>query len=414
LVAHRFLTVDTCQPAPLRSPDCRPARRKSELTVGYFQMTAGPGGFESEQQDGVLTLRAHGDWTIASARALDDAIAALTPPAEPRARITLDAVGRMDSAGVLLLQRLRAALADGGAAVEVAGLSPERQAFIARIEAARGEPPPPPPAWHPLAALAERTGRATIDVGHEALALLLFLGQVVVVGLGTIMRPARIRLAPLFYHLERTGLDAVPIVGLLSFLIGVVVAFQGADQLKRFGAEIFTVDLLGLSILREMAVLVTAIIVAGRSGSAFAAQIGTMQVNQEIDAIRTMGLDPVELLVLPRVLALVIALPLLTVYANVMGLGGGLLMIGLTLDISLVQFIERLQEVVPVRAYWIGIVKAPVFGFLIGLIGCHEGLNVAGSADSVGRQTTRAVAVAIFLVIVADAGFSVLFSVMKL
>jgi phospholipid/cholesterol/gamma-HCH transport system permease protein len=372
------------------------------------------GGFETEQQDGTLVVRAHGAWTIPSARALGDAIAALRPPAHDAARIELATIETLDSAGVLLLHRLRGALAEGGRAVAFAGASPDRAALIERIADASREPPPPPERYHPAMTLVENTGRGTVETVNEALGLVSFFGQVIVTGLSALATPRRIRIVPLFYHLERVGLNALPIVGLLAFLIGVVVAFQGADQLRRFGAEIFTVDLLGLSILREMAVLMTAIIVAGRSGSAFAAQIGTMQVNQEIDAIRTMGLDPVELLVLPRILALVIALPLLTVYADLMALGGGLLMVNFTLDISVVQFVERLQSAVPVRSYWVGVIKAPVFGFLIALIGCYEGINVSGSADSVGRQTTRAVAVSIFLVIVADAGFSVLFSVLRI
>jgi phospholipid/cholesterol/gamma-HCH transport system permease protein len=189
-----------------------------------------------------------------------------------------------------------------------------------------------------------------------------------------------------------------------------VVAYQGADQLRRFGAEIFTVNLIGVSILREMGVLLTAIIIAGRSGSAFTAEIGTMQVNEEVDAMRTIGLDPIEVLVLPRVVALVIALPLLTVFADLMGLMGGALMSFMVLDISFDQFAERFKTVIPMWSFWVGMIKAPVFGLAIGLVGCREGLGVSGSAESVGKQTTRSVVVAIFLVIVIDAAFSILFA----
>jgi phospholipid/cholesterol/gamma-HCH transport system permease protein len=219
-----------------------------------------------------------------------------------------------------------------------------------------------------------------------------------------------LRLISLASHIERVGLDALPIVGLLSFLIGIVLAYQGADQLRRFGAEIFTVDLLGVSILREMAVLLTSIVIAGRSGSAFTAEIGTMQVNEEVDALRTIGLDPIEVLVLPRILALVIALPLLTVFADLMGLIGGALMSFIVLDISLVQFAERFKTAIPMWSFWIGLIKAPVFGLAIGLVGCREGLGVGGSAESVGKQTTKSVVVSIFLVIIIDAIFSILFS----
>jgi phospholipid/cholesterol/gamma-HCH transport system permease protein len=212
------------------------------------------------------------------------------------------------------------------------------------------------------------------------------------------------------YHMQKTGLDALPIVGLLSFLIGVVMAYQGADQLQRFGAEIFTVNLVGIAVLRELGILLTAIIVAGRSGSAFTAQIGTMKVNEEVDALRTIGLDPMEVLVLPRILALVLVLPLLTFYADIMGLMGGALMAALTLDITVVQFIERLRVAVTVDTFFVGLVKAPVFAFIIAMVGCFEGLQVTSSAESVGTRTTRSVVEAIFLVIVLDALFSIFFS----
>jgi phospholipid/cholesterol/gamma-HCH transport system permease protein len=210
--------------------------------------------------------------------------------------------------------------------------------------------------------------------------------------------------------MERTGFDALPIVGLLSFLIGVVTAFQGADQLRRFGAEIFTVDLVTHSILRELGILLTAIIIAGRTGSAFTAEIGTMKVNEEIDAMTTLGLDPIEVLVLPRILALVITLPLLTFYADVMGLFGGALMSMASLDMSLAEFLARVQATATNWTFWIGMIKAPVFAFVIAMVGCFEGLKVERSAESVGRLTTQSVVEAIFLVIVLDAGFSVLFS----
>jgi phospholipid/cholesterol/gamma-HCH transport system permease protein len=208
------------------------------------------------------------------------------------------------------------------------------------------------------------------------------------------------------------GINALPIVGLLSFLIGVVVAFQGADQLRQFGAEIFTVNLLGVSILRELGVLLTAILIAGRSGSAFTAQIGTMKVNQEVDALQTIGLDPVEVLVVPRVLALMIMLPILVFYANLMGLLGGMVMATTVLDISLTTFLKQLQSAVNLTTFAIGMVKAPVFAFLIALVGCFEGFNVSGSAESVGQKTTASVVEGIFLVIVFDAAFSILFSIL--
>ena len=206
----------------------------------------------------------------------------------------------------------------------------------------------------------------------------------------------------------------MPIVCLLSFLIGVVLAFQGADQLRRFGAEIFTVNLLTLSVLREIGVLMTAIMLAGRSGSAFTAQIGTMQVNEEVDALRTLGLDPVEVLVIPRILALLISLPILTFLSDVMGILGGALMAVAVLDLTLSQFLRQLEEAITLTHFLVGMVKAPFFAYIIGIVGCYEGLRVSGSAESVGRMTTKSVVESIFLVIIADALFSILFSVLKI
>jgi phospholipid/cholesterol/gamma-HCH transport system permease protein len=189
-----------------------------------------------------------------------------------------------------------------------------------------------------------------------------------------------------------------------------VLAYQGADQLRAYGAEIFTINLLGVSVLRELGVLLTAIMVAGRSGSAFTAEIGTMQVNEEIDALKTLGLDPVEVLVLPRLLAMMIALPLLAFFANMMALFGGAIMALFVLDISLAQFRDQFSQAITAQMFWIGIVKAPFFAFLIAMVGCYEGLRVEGSAESVGRLTTKSVVESIFLVIVADAAFSIFFS----
>ncbi len=228
----------------------------------------------------------------------------------------------------------------------------------------------------------------------------------------TLANPSRLRLRAVLFHVGQTGLNALPILGLLSFLIGVVLAFQGADQLRVFGAEMFVVNLLGVSILREIGILLTAIIVAGRSGSAFTAQIGTMKVNQEVDAIRTLGLDPIELLVLPRAIALVVSMPLLAFYAAVMGLLGGAVMCWAVLGIGFGVFLNQLDAAVNVTMLMVGLVKAPVFALVIAMVGCYEGLNVSGSAESVGRLTTRSVVESIFLVIVLDAAFSVLFSML--
>ncbi len=372
-------------------------------------MKPATGWFKTEQQGETLLLSAGGSWETASLARLDVGLRRLARARVRAARIDLGAVDNMDTAGAWLLYRTRKELRARGVAAEFQGAKPAHADILNRIETGDVEQTLERDEAGPVLAMVERVGRASIAALGEGADLLSFLGATVITAGRAAVKPRRIRFTSLISHLEQVGLNAMPIVGLLSFLIGVVIAYQGAEQLRRFGAEIFTVDLLGIFMLREMGILLTAIIVAGRSGSAFTAQIGTMQVNEEVDAMRTLGLDPLEVLVLPRILALVIALPLLTVLADVMGLAGGALMSMAVIDITLVQFMERLKDVVPLWAFWVGLIKAPVFGLLIGLVGCREGLNVVGSAESVGRHTTKSVVVSIFLVIVADALFSIFF-----
>jgi phospholipid/cholesterol/gamma-HCH transport system permease protein len=373
-------------------------------------MTATTEWITAKQSGDVLELRLAGSWTIDNAARIDSAIAGQRYAGPPTCVIDLGGVVAMDTVGAWLVEKMRQELTASDTAVELHDARPDHGILLERMHSVSGEPAPEPPRHSTLSEIAERTGRATVEALAEARDLLNFLGLVTVTAARTAIQPSRFRFTSFVHHIEQVGLNALPIVGLLSFLIGVVLAYQGADQLRKFGAAIYTVNLLGISMLREMAILMTAIIVAGRSGSAFTAQIGTMQVNEEVDAMRTIGMDPVEVLVLPRTFALLVVLPLLTVYADLMGLAGGALMSVLVLDISLTQFTERLKDVVPLWSFWVGLIKAPVFGFVIALIGCHEGLKVSGSAESVGRQTTRSVVVSIFLVIILDAVFSIFFS----
>lgn len=373
-------------------------------------MTAASSWMTTERTDDGLQFVLSGDWTIDNANRIDLDLAA-QPVLDSRSFIIdTGGIGRMDTAGAWLVEKLRRTLSKSGASVALHRVAPAHDVLLRRLQAVGGEPAADPVRYGALSVIAERTGRATMDALAEAVDLLNFLGLATVTTARTVLRPGRFRATAFIFHLEQVGLNALPIVGLLSFLIGVVLAYQGADQLSQFGAEIFTVNLLGISVLREMGILLTAIIVAGRSGSAFAAQIGTMQVSEEIDAMRTIGLDPMEVLVLPRTFALIVAMPLLGVYADLMGLAGGALMSVVALDITFTQFTERLRDVVPIWAFWVGLIKAPVFGAVIALVGCREGLKVSGSADSVGRQTTRAVVLGIFLVIILDAVFSIFFS----
>ena len=255
----------------------------------------------------------------------------------------------------------------------------------------------------------EKLGRWTVLQGTEAGRLLGFFGRIAAVLGQSFSRPRVLRLSSVVRHVQETGVSAIPIVSLIAFLISVVVAYLGAQQLSRFGATIFVVDLVTIAVLREMGVLLTAIIVAGRSGSAFAAEIGVMQLNEEIDALRAMGMNPIELLVVPRVIGLVIALPCLTVIADAMGLAGGGLLSLVQLHIPPAQFTIRMREALSSTTFWAGMVKAPVFALIIGMVGAYRGMQVRDSARELGRMTTMAVVQSIFLVILADAFFAVLF-----
>ena len=346
------------------------------------------------------------------------ASAELTTPAQGEGW-TLEAGGiaALDSAGAMVLHKLVQRLALAGRPASLVGLPARMQALLAVVaeQAAQAAPAPAP---QELAGRLERLGRSVVThsaaAGRELLALLSFVGECALALARSVAQPARIRWRPILFNLRSAGVDALAIVGLMSFLLGVVVAYQGASQLRQYGANIFVADLVGLAMLREFAPLITAIIIAGRSGSAYAAQIGSMVVSEEVDALRTLGLLPLEILVLPKLIALVVAMPLLTLFADVLGVLGGMLMASAKLDVTPTEFIERFSKAVSVTSYLIGIGKAPVFAAIIVLVGCFQGFRAKGGADSVGRQTTRAVVQAIFLVITADALFSVAFSALDL
>ena len=357
-----------------------------------------------------LTVSFAGAWVTPHIGAAQAAVVDTGTAGAHRARIDLRQLAALDTAGAWLIHATVRQLRAAGLEVAVDGADAVATSLIETAGRYDTPHPPPPAAENPMIAVLLRLGRATLDVGRAARNLVNFLGLTIIVLGRSLLHPGRIRGTALISQMEQTGLNALPIVGLISFLIGVVLAYQGADQLARFGAQIFTVNLVGVSVLREMAILLTAIIVAGRSGSAFTAQIGTMQVNEEIDAMRAIGLDPMEVLVMPRVIGLVLVLPLLAFYADIMGLLGGAIMATLTLDISFVRFARQLSEAVSLWSFWVGIIKAPIFAFIIALVGCYEGMMVTRSAESVGRQTTRAVVEAVFLVIVLDALFSIMFS----
>ncbi|WP_338745721.1 MlaE family lipid ABC transporter permease subunit [Pseudomonas putida] len=347
-------------------------------------------------------LRITGDWTLAHYASLKRESEQL------RAQYTADTVadlsqlGRLDTAGASLLTELLGAERLSQCTQDLPEAS---RALLKNVYCSVQDYciPVKEPERNVLLMLLERIGRAVGTLWQDSLQLLGFIGVILETLLRRALTPHRWRLTPVVAHIEQTGLDAAPIVALLTFLVGAVVAFLGATVLAAFGATIFTVDLVAFSFLREFAVLLTAILMAGRTASAFTAQIGSMKANEEIDAIRTLGLNPMELLVVPRVLALLITLPLLTFIAMICGIVGGAVVCALSLDISPAMFLSLLQSDIGVQHFLVGLAKAPFFAFLIAAIGCLEGFKVSGSAESVGAHTTSAVVQSIFVVIVLDA-----------
>ncbi len=353
-----------------------------------------------------LTLS--GDWTLAHARPLAELASALGR-IEADADFDCTGLHRLDTCGALILLRLLARRGHADTNEHLQGLRPADAAMLRLLIERRSAPAEPKTRAHGFIALLARMGAALESFWIDTRQLLGFVGLTLVTLAKVLVGRRRLRLTSTVFHMEQTGLDAVPIVALLTFLVGAVVAFLGATVLRDFGASIFTVELVAYSFLREFGVLLTAILLAGRSGSAFTAQIGSMKSREELDAIRALGLDAVELLVLPRLLALLIMLPLLTFIGMMSGLLGGALVGSAALDISPGMFISRLYEMTEIRHFWVGMIKAPVFAFLIAVVGCLEGMKVAGSAESVGRHTTSSVVQSIFLVILFDALFAMFF-----
>jgi phospholipid/cholesterol/gamma-HCH transport system permease protein len=351
-----------------------------------------------------------GDWSLEGMARIDPELKALTGPTS--GSLTCD-WSRAERPGIGPVWALLTRLADLGASpleIKHEGNPPHTVVLLQKLLleccTSRGKRAVAVPIHE--GAVAE-LGRWTILQGTEARRLLGFFGRMAAVVGESFSRWRVLRFRSISRHIYETGVTAIPIVSLIAFLISVVVAYLGAQQLARFGATIFVVDLVTIAVLREMGVLLTAIIIAGRSGSAFAAEIGVMQLNQETDALRAMGLNPIELLVVPRVMALVIALPCLTIIADAMGLAGGGLLSLVQLHIPLSQFTVRLREALSPTTFWAGLLKAPVFALLIGMVGTYRGMQVRESARELGRLTTMAVVQSIFLVILADAGFAILF-----
>ena len=356
--------------------------------------------------DGVAALRFAGELRFRQCFQSWKGVRELTRPAAARMRLDLSAVDHLDGAATALLLELKNDLASAGAQAEIVGADGPVRAMLELYGAHAKRPSQkPPPA---KIGILDQIGRETLELVRESNAL-DFIGDVAVAGVRALRHPSLVNWSEVPRLMERAGADGVPIVLMIGFLVGLVTAFQAAIQLEQFGASIFVADLVGLSMTRELGPLMTAIIVAGRSGSAFTAQIGTMQVNQEVDAMRTIGLNPVEWLVLPRITALLISMPLLAFWGDMAGLLGGAVACTIYLAFTFVQFFDRLRDTVGAWHFYTGMIKAPVFGIVIATIGCFEGLQVRGSAESVGQLTTKSVVESIFCVIVLDAIFSIIF-----
>lgn len=404
IIAPTSDAMGRLSPRPTGETMADPAAISSELSHTFVRRDVATDG------SGVVYLT--GDWVIDNAEKIDALLESMAKGMK-RGRVDVSGVRRLDTTGSILIRRYATRLG-GGQQVPLSGIQGEHGSLLETISCcppARDTHPDLLP-WHKQALT--DIGGATVHVVETSGTLLSFLGLVLTRLASLVVVPSRLRFTALSYQIEEVGFKSMGIVGLISFLIGAVMVNQGAVQLAKFGADIFVIDMVGISVLRELAILLTAIIIAGRSGSAFTAQIGSMKLHEEVDAMETMGMNPVDVLVLPRFMALVIALPLLAFYAAVMGITGGALMAWAQLGYTPANFLFYLREVVPVENLIVGILKAPFFAAVIAISGCYEGFRVEQSAESLGQHVTRSVVQSIFLVIVFDALFAVFFTAVGL
>jgi phospholipid/cholesterol/gamma-HCH transport system permease protein len=365
----------------------------------------------AQQHDGAATIAIRGRVAIGNAQQLLNDITARLPPQPREVELDLSGVEYFDSGGGAVLIRLRQQLAAQGAGLRIARSTPDIDGFLSLVdEAAVLQPLPPPPPRPPFIARAGIWGLAALASVQR---IVDFTGEVVLGLRDAVVHPRRVRWRETWLYMQRSGHEALPIVALISFLMGLITAFQAAVQLRQFGADIYVANLVGLSITRELGPLMTAIIAAGRSGAAFAAEIGTMKVSEEVDAMAAMGLDRTRFLVTPKVIALIVMLPCLTVFADVVGILGGLAVAVVSLNLPAVVYIRQMRVYMSMKDVGQGLVKALVFAVLIAGIGCLRGFEARDSAESVGRITTAAIVTGIFAIICADAVFTVLFNVWK-
>ena len=366
--------------------------------------------YDVDVREGVLRLDARGIWRAGEIALIDSELRAFEDDSVGRDLvIDVSDIEVLDTAGAMTLQRVLRACTARTELSKIIGASPAHAELLEHVAPHLAPCPVEPMRRNAFILMTERLGKGVRDAYFASLEILNFIGLVLATAARVFSNPRKLRTISIVHHMEEAGLNAVPIVGLMSFLIGAVVAFMGARILQSFNAEIFTVELVGYSVLREFGVLLAAILVAGRSGSAFTAQIGSMKIREEIDAMRTLGLDPMEVLVLPRVIALMIMLPILAFIGAILGLIGGGLVAATAMDIPAPLFIGRLQETITIQNFWAGLIKAPFFAFVIAVIGSFQGMEVGGSAESLGQRTTISVVQSLFVVIVLDAFFAMFF-----
>jgi len=373
--------------------------------------SANPPDVSFDRSGAVLRIALTGDWTLVASRRLEEKAAELVEAARGAgsAAIDLCKLSRLDTAGAWLINRSQRELASVGVAVDIEKARPEHRILLDESHL-RTEVLPPPRPGNPLVDMLAELGRSIVTAFHEAYLGIAFLGEFVDALAHVVSRPAKFRGTSLVYHIENFGFRSIPIILLINLLVGSIVAQQGIFQMKRFGATDYTVDLVGILVLRELGVLLTAIMIAGRSGSAITAEIGSMKMREEIDALRVMGLSPIDVLIAPRLLALVVSLPLLTFIGDMSALFGGLLVCWVYADMSPVAFIALLRDSIGLNTLMVGLIKAPFMAFVIGLIAAKAGLATQGSAESLGRQVTDSVVQSIFMVIVVDGCFAVFFA----
>ncbi len=376
-------------------------------------MTAGTLTVQSGQSGGDrLSLAATGSWTAEHAQALEPLVDAATRPNSPVRSIAIDTaqIDRLDSFGAWLLERALRTWSSQGREARLVGLSEQFRGLFDKIHAGTQKLTPEPPRPNSIIATLESVGMAMAKVGDDFLLLAQMVGSLMVALKRVLLRPLNFRLTSMVNHLQRVGWQAMPIILLITVLIGAILAQQGIFHFRKFGADIYVVDMVGVLVLRELGVLIVCIMVAGRSGSSYTAELGAMKMREEIDALRTMGFDPVEVLILPRIIALVIAVPILTFFGSMAALYGGGFVSWLYGGIAPEVFLSRLREAISIETFQVGMIKAPFMALVIGLVACVEGLQVEGSAESLGEQTTNSVVKSIFLVIVLDGVFAMFFA----